>query len=91
MSLFQSSTVSLAVLVLIAVAVLAVSGSLQVEAWGATSPGTMVQLNTSHVPTDEDVYYYTYVYPERARKEITAMTGGDPGPIRAWSFLWGGA
>jgi hypothetical protein len=46
-----------------------------------TSPGTMVQLATSHVPTAEDAYYYNNVYPKEVRREITNMTGGDPGPI----------
>ena len=47
---------------------------------GFTSPGTMVQLATSHVPTEEDLYYQRFLYPEIVRKEITRMTGGDPGP-----------
>jgi hypothetical protein len=47
---------------------------------GFTSPGTMVQLASSHVPTEEDLYYQRFLYPEIVRKEITRMTGGDPGP-----------
>ena len=47
---------------------------------GFTSPGTMVQLATSHVPTEEDYYYERYMYPEVVRREITDMTGEDPGP-----------
>jgi hypothetical protein len=46
-----------------------------------TSPGTMVQLATSHVPTQEDVNYYRNIYPKIVRRDITDMTGGDPGPI----------
>ena len=42
-----------------------------------TSPGTMVQLRTSHVPTEEDAYYYKYVYPKLVRKEIYNMTESD--------------
>jgi hypothetical protein len=42
-----------------------------------TSPGTMVQLSTSHVPTEEDAYYYKYVYPKLVRKEIYNMTESD--------------
>lgn len=42
-----------------------------------TSPGTMVQLQTSHVPTEEDAYYYKYVYPKLVRKEIYEMTESD--------------
>ena len=46
-----------------------------------TSPGTMVQLATSHVPTAEDYYFYKNIYPKMVRSDITDMTGGDPGPI----------
>ena len=46
------------------------------EAFG-TSPGTMVQLATSHVPTEDDAYYYKYVYPKLVRKEIYNMTEYD--------------
>ena len=42
-----------------------------------TSPGTMVQLRTSHVPTEEDAYYYKYIYPKLVRKEIYNMTESD--------------
>jgi hypothetical protein len=48
---------------------------------GFTSPGTMVQLASSHVPTEEDYYYNRFMYPQIVRKEITNMTGGDPGPL----------
>lgn len=47
---------------------------------GFTSPGTMVQLASSHVPTEEDLYNERFLYPEIVRKEITRMTGEDPGP-----------
>ena len=47
------------------------------EGFGATSPGTMVQLSTSHVPTEDDAYYYKYVYPKLVRKEIYNMTESD--------------
>ena len=47
------------------------------DGFGATSPGTMVQLSTSHVPTEEDAYYYKYVYPKLVRKEIYNMTESD--------------
>jgi len=42
-----------------------------------TSPGTMVQLSTSHVPTVDDAYYYKYVYPKLVRKEIYNLTESD--------------
>ena len=55
--------------------------TLILEKFGATSPGTMVQLSTSHVPNDEDVDFYTNVYPKMVRRDITDMTGSDPGEI----------
>lgn len=51
------------------------------EGFAATSPGTMVQLRTSHVPTEEDWWYATMIEPKRIRAEITRMTGSDPGII----------
>lgn len=56
-----------------------------VEHFG-TSPGTMVQLQTSHVPTQEDVDYFNFVLPKIVRKEITSMTGEDPGEIRSSEY-----
>jgi hypothetical protein len=46
-----------------------------------TSPGTMVQLATSHVPTQEDYDFYRYEYPRIVRRDLIDMTGGDPGPL----------
>ena len=59
------------------------------EAFG-TSPGTMVQLQTSHVPTEEDYHFYRDVYPKMVRREITELTEGDPGELRPWIFPWYG-
>ena len=55
------------------------------------SPGTMDQLKSTHVTTQEDINYYTYVLPKVIRKDITAMTGGDPGVLHTWSYPLGGA
>lgn len=55
-----------------------------------TSPGTMVQLASTHVPTTDDVYYENHVYPRVVRREIAEMTGQDPGPIHPWIFPVGG-
>ena len=41
------------------------------------SPGTMVQLNTSHVPTEEDVYYWNVIYPRIVRRDLYDMTESD--------------
>ena len=62
-----------------------------VEHFGATSPGTMVQLQTSHVTTQRDVDFSNYVLPKIVRKEITNLTGGDPGEIRSSGIPLGGA
>ena len=55
-----------------------------------TSPGTMVQLQTSHVPTAEDVFFYNSLYPKIVRRDIIGLTGDDPGDIYPWIFPWYG-
>ncbi len=55
-----------------------------------TSPGTMTQLSTSHVPTEEDYLFYKYQYPKILRREIAKMTESDPGELRPWVFPWYG-
>ena len=59
------------------------------ESFG-TSPGTMVQLQTSHVPTEEDYRFYQNEYPKIVRREITELTDDDPGELRPWIFPWYG-
>lgn len=56
------------------------------EGFGSTSPGTMVQLMSSHVPTQSDLDYYKNVYPKQVRGEITRLTGGDPGNTVLYPF-----
>ena len=51
-----------------------------------TSPGTMVQVSSTHVDTEEDYLYYRFMYPKIVRKEIANMTGGDPGPLFPMRF-----
>ena len=53
---------------------------------GFTSPGTMVQLASTHVDTEEDYLYYRFMYPKIVRKEIANMTGGDHGPVFPMRF-----
>lgn len=48
-----------------------------VDGFGATSPGTMVQLSTSHVTTMDDVAYYRDVYRKIVAREIKNMTESD--------------
>ena len=65
---------------------LVISIYVNTEGFGSTSPGTLVQLESSHVPTKEDLYYYTKVYPKVVRQEITDMTGSDPGDVALYPF-----
>jgi hypothetical protein len=46
----------------------------RLEGFG-TSPGTLVQLSTSHVPTEEDEYYLRYIYPRMVNRDLIDMTG----------------
>jgi hypothetical protein len=41
------------------------------------SPGTPVQLSSTHVPTKQDAYYWKNVYPKIVRKEIYNLTESD--------------
>jgi len=52
------------------------------------SPGTVVQLQASHVPTEDD---YNYDYPKKLPRDIRPLTWGDPGGLQPWYFLWGTA
>ncbi len=45
------------------------------EGFGSTSPGTMVQLQTSHVPTEEDIAMILREK-KRAEEEARRMTSG---------------
>ncbi len=60
-------------LLFLAVLVLAFMLVMRREAF--TSPGTMVQLATSHVPTAEDEYYLRNIYPQIVRRDLIQMTG----------------
>ena len=70
----------LAIFVLATAVLLSIYGIIE----GFGSPGTYVQLATSHVPTAADAYYYSDVYPKEVRKEIGEMTGEDPGPLKTY-------
>lgn len=76
----------LAVLVLSLAVLLSLFGIIE----GFGSPGTYVQLATSHVPTSKDAYYYNDVYPKEIRKEIGEMTGEDPGPLKTYLSPYSG-
>ena len=69
--------VGLALVVLASAILLGIFGIIE----GFGSPGTYTQLATSHVPTERDAYYYNVVYPKQLRKDLTDMTGEDPGNI----------
>lgn len=47
----------------------------KVETFGM-SPGTLVQLSSSHVPTEEDIYE-ARAENERVKRDIANMTGDD--------------
>ena len=79
---------SILIAAFMAAALLALS-YMAIEPFG-TSPGTMVQLSTSHVPTDEDVYFYRFLYPKMVRRDLANMTGDDPGELGPWAFPWYG-
>ena len=59
------------------VGVIALAFFKRYDGFGATSPGTMVQLSTSHVPTQEDEYYWRNIYPKQVKKEIYNLTESD--------------
>jgi hypothetical protein len=67
-----SDAVFIAVLLLLAVSVFGVIFAYPRSTY--TSPGTLVQLATSHVPTEQDVYYNRYIYPQIVRRDIQNMT-----------------
>jgi hypothetical protein len=68
--------VALFVLLIGSILALVMLKRMMYEGFG-TSPGTMVLLATSHVPTEDDAYYYRYVYPKLVRKEIYNLTESD--------------
>ena len=82
------TSMGFAIFVLAAVIVLASLGIIREGFFG--SPGTYVQLATSHVPTERDAYYYSVVYPEEVRKGLKEMTGSDPGPIPTYLSPYAG-
>ena len=47
--------------------------SMRAEGFGATSRGTMIQLKTSHVPTEEDVVSWMNEG-HRVKQELSRMT-----------------
>jgi hypothetical protein len=68
---------SLSLLVLCIILILCLFKRRILDGFGSTSPGTMVQLSTSHVTTEDDIAYYKNVYPKIVAREIRNMTGGD--------------
>jgi hypothetical protein len=64
-------------LFLVALVLIVLVGIKRSEGFGATSPGTMVQLSTSHVTTQEDIDYLQNEYPKKVRREIYNMTESD--------------
>lgn len=73
----KSKLAAYVVIALVVIIIWRMNRQLKKEGFAATSPGTMVQLQTSHVPTEEDEYFYRHVYPRMVRKEIYNMTESD--------------
>ena len=76
----NKNTLSIVLWILVASLLLLLKIYAGKESFG-TSPGTMVQLQTSHVPTQADADYFNFVLPKQVRKDITNMTGEDPGEL----------
>ena len=64
-------------LTLVVLLVIAVLALFKVRDNFGMSPGTMVQLQTSHVPTEEDAYYQRYIYPKILKRDLYDMTESD--------------
>jgi hypothetical protein len=64
-------------LTLVVLLVIAVLALFKVRDNFGMSPGTMVQLQTSHVPTEEDAYYQQYIYPKILKRDLYDMTESD--------------
>jgi hypothetical protein len=62
---------------LVVLMVIAVLALFKVQENFGMSPGTMVQLQTSHVPTVEDAYYQRYIYPKILKRDLYDMTESD--------------
>lgn len=65
---------TLAILLLLSAAALFLIMSLRFTEPFGTSPGTLVQLASSHVPTEEDARYMTQ-YANQVNKDLKDMTG----------------
>jgi len=68
---------SLQLLVLFVIFILCLFKRKTIDGFGSTSPGTMVQLSRSHVPTQADFTFYRDVYPKIVAREIRNMTESD--------------
>jgi hypothetical protein len=64
-------------LFLVVLMIVAVLALFKVQENFGMSPGTMVQLQTSHVPTAEDAYYQRYIYPKILKRDLYDMTESD--------------
>ena len=64
-------------LLLLGISMIVLAYMFRKEGFAATSPGTMVQLRTSHVSTEEDEYYWRHIYPKQIKREIYNMTESD--------------
>jgi hypothetical protein len=65
---------TLAILLLLSAAALFLVVSLRLTEPFGTSPGTLVQLASSHVPTEDDSLYWAQ-YANQVNKDLKDMTG----------------
>ena len=63
------------ILILASLLALVVAAQSVVEGFAATSTGTMIQLQTSHVRTEEDDEYERNVLPHIINRDLINMTG----------------
>ena len=63
------------ILILASLLALVVAAQGVIEGFAATSPGTMLQLKTSHVRTKEDEEYEQNVLPYIINQDLIHMTG----------------
>jgi len=79
------NTSAFAVVILVVVVIILLFKAFT-EGFGAGQPGTRVQLQTSHVITQEEADEYRKNCGTQVRNDITHMTGADPGEILCAPF-----
>ena len=76
----KENTCTFGIVIIVIVASLLVYRTFS-EGFGASQPGSRVQLSTSHVPTRAEIDDYNSNCGKQVRSDITNLTGADPGEI----------